>query len=103
MVSHYSFYPSRPKWHKRQLKYAFNINVKEEAKSPIERALQEWASITPFKFSRVDELSKANIWISFMRRHHGDDFPFDGPNPRGGVAHSFPPPDGRVHFDAGET
>ncbi|KAI3454551.1 hypothetical protein Pfo_011214 [Paulownia fortunei] len=103
MVSHYSFFPGYPRWHKRYLKYAFNKNVKEEAVLPLERAMQEWASVTLFKFFRVKSLNQANIRVSFLRGHHGDGLPFDGPNPKGGLAHAFPPPDGRVHFDAAQN
>lgn len=41
---------------KRTLKYAFNKNMKEEEKPPLERAIREWAISIPFKFIRVNNL-----------------------------------------------
>ncbi|XP_075503992.1 metalloendoproteinase 5-MMP-like [Primulina tabacum] len=63
-------------------------------KQPLEHALQRWASsVSPLKFYRVKKFAQADIWISFLRGYHGDEFPFDGAN--GHVAHAFGPPDGR--------
>lgn len=101
MISHYSFFPGHPKWRRKKLKYAYNRNVKEEAKPPLEHALKQWASSTPFRFSRVSSLNQADIRISFMRGYHGDGHPFIGPD--AGLAHTFAPPDGRVHFDAAQN
>ncbi|KAK4489059.1 hypothetical protein RD792_004853 [Penstemon davidsonii] len=100
MVSHYSFFRGRSRWRKRSLKYSFNINVKEEAKPPLERALKEWANATPFRFFHVKQSSKAHIRISFLHGDHGDGLPFG--TIKGGLAHAFGPNDGRVHFDADE-
>ncbi|KAL7115184.1 hypothetical protein ACP275_04G169700 [Erythranthe tilingii] len=100
-ASHYTFLLGRPKWNKRRLKYAFNRNVNETSKPPLENALKAWASATPFKFIRVDNLNLADIRISFMRGYHGDGHPFGGTD--AGLAHTFEPPDGRVHFDAGQN
>ncbi|KAK4402363.1 Metalloendoproteinase 4-MMP [Sesamum angolense] len=74
--------------------------MKEELKLPLEHALREWASATPFRFSRVDNLSQADIRISFFRGYHGDGQPFGSKD--AGLAHTFAPPDGRVHFDAAQ-
>lgn len=93
-TSHYAFFPGQSKWQKRTLKYAFNKNMKEEEKPPLEQALREWASSTPFKFIRVNDLSQADIKMSFMPKYHGDEHPFVGPD--AGLAHTFAPPDGRV-------
>ncbi|KAL2253986.1 metalloendoproteinase 5-MMP-like [Sesamum indicum] len=100
MISYYSFFPGHPKWRKKKLKYAFNRNMKEELKPPLEHALSEWASATPFRFSRVSNLSQADIKISFFRGYHGDGQPFGSKD--AGLAHTFAPPDGRVHFDAAQ-
>ncbi|KAK6148438.1 hypothetical protein DH2020_019350 [Rehmannia glutinosa] len=108
MVSHYSFFPVVPNGTREN---SNNGNVKEEAISSLERAMQarastlylEWASVTPFMFFRVKSLEQANIPISFLRGHHGDELPFGGPNSVGGLAHSFPPRDGRIHFDAAQN
>ncbi|KAL0440839.1 UNVERIFIED_CONTAM: Metalloendoproteinase 2-MMP [Sesamum radiatum] len=102
MISRYTFIPGRPRWRKTRLKYAFNRNVREEAIPPLERAMKEWASVMFFKFIRVKSIARADIRFSFMRGDHGDGLPFDGPEPKGGLAHSFPAPDGRVHFDAAQ-
>ncbi|KAL0342788.1 UNVERIFIED_CONTAM: hypothetical protein Scaly_1941400 [Sesamum calycinum] len=102
MISRYTFIPGRPRWRKTRLKYAFNRNVREEAIPPLERSMKEWASVTFFKFIRVKSIARADIRFSFMHGDHGDGLPFDGPEPKGGLAHSFPAPDGRVHFDAAQ-
>lgn len=99
-TSHYAFFPGQSKWPKRTLKYAFNKNMKEEEKAPLEQAIREWASSTPFKFIRTSDLSQADIKMSFMPKYHGDGHPFVGPD--AGLAHTFAPPDGRVHFDASQ-
>ncbi|GER47401.1 matrix metalloproteinase [Striga asiatica] len=101
--SHYAFLPGRPKWRKTKLSYIFNTNVNEEAIMAFERAMKEWARVTRFTFFRAKDVGRSNIRISFLRGHHGDDYPFVGPQPRGGLAHSFPPPNGRIHFDAAQN
>lgn len=103
-VSRYMLMPGLPKWHKTKLTYAFKTNTKRGAILPLERALREWASVSHFKFLRVRNLSvHANIRFSFVRGYHGDDLPFGGPDNEGGLAHSFAPPDGGVHFDAAQN
>ncbi|GER27101.1 matrix metalloproteinase [Striga asiatica] len=94
-ISRYSFHQGNPKWRKETLSYAFDWNVPNAAKPPLESALKEWQSSTHFKFYPVKNFSRADIKLSFMSGDHGDGHPFPG----GGLAHSFPPPDGRVHFD----
>lgn len=81
LISRYSFFPRHPKWRKRRLKYAFNRNVIEEHKRPINSAINTWSSSTPFKFLRVANFIEADIRISFMRGYHGDGHPFGGPGP----------------------
>ncbi|KAK6153340.1 hypothetical protein DH2020_012979 [Rehmannia glutinosa] len=100
-ISHYTFFPGNPKWQKKTLAYAFDWNVKEEAKPPLEHALKEWSSVTPFKFYYVKNVSRAEIKFSFMSGDHGDGYPFG--DPRGGLGHGFAPPDGRVHFDVNQN
>lgn len=36
-----------------------------------------------------------------MRGYHGDGHPFGGPD--AGLAHTFAPPDGRIHFDGDQN
>ena len=68
--------------------------------SPVAQAFQTWAANTHFKFSRVQDYTRADIKIGFQSRDHGDGYPFDG---AGGVlAHAFSPTDGRFHYDADE-
>ncbi|XP_073284310.1 metalloendoproteinase 3-MMP-like [Primulina huaijiensis] len=97
----YTFYPGSPRWPGRRIRYAFSRNVEEHVKQPLEHALQRWASVSPSKFYRVKKFAQADIWISFLRGYHGDEFPFDGAN--GHVAHAFGTPDGRVHFDSAQN
>lgn len=94
---HFSFHSGRPKWNKKRLRYAFNKFMREETIPPIESAVRQWASVTPFQFIRVTNFTDdgADIRISFMRGYHGDQKPF----PDSGIAHAFPPPDARIHFN----
>lgn len=55
------------------------------------------------EFHEIPEFRKsgADINIAFLKRKHGDNMPFDGP--QGIVAHAFYPKLGILHFDADET
>ncbi|KAL7153395.1 hypothetical protein ABFS83_04G165900 [Erythranthe nasuta] len=97
-ISHYSSLPGNPKWYRKNLSYSFDRNINRAARVPLQRAFKEWASVTPFKFYYIKNISLADIHISFERGDHGDGYPFRGTIDV--VAHTFPPPDGRVHFDA---
>ncbi|KAL8057135.1 hypothetical protein ABFX02_04G164800 [Erythranthe guttata] len=97
-ISHYSLLPGNPKWYRKNLSYSFDRNVNRAARVPLQRAFKEWESVTPFKFYYIKNISLADIQISFERGDHGDGYPFRGTIDV--VAHTFPPPDGRVHFDA---
>ncbi|KAL8057137.1 hypothetical protein ABFX02_04G165000 [Erythranthe guttata] len=90
--SHYSFFEGKPKWNKKNLSYAFNQNVFKEAQQPLKNALNEWASKTPFKFYYVKNMNQADIKFSFVRWDRAD-----------ALAHSLPPPDGRVNFDVNRS
>ncbi|XP_010273361.1 PREDICTED: metalloendoproteinase 1-like [Nelumbo nucifera] len=62
--------------------------------------LGKWAAVTNFTFEETQDLSSADIRISFFKGDHDNGSPFDG---LGGVlAHAFAPNDGRVHFDLEE-
>ena len=101
-VSHYAFFPGNPKWpaSKYSLTYGFLPGTPTRVMSPVAQAFQTWAANTHFKFSRVQDYTRADIKIGFQSRDHGDGYPFDG---AGGVlAHAFSPTDGRFHYDADE-
>ncbi|PWA81628.1 Metallopeptidase, catalytic domain-containing protein [Artemisia annua] len=102
-VSHFQFMPGTPTWpvDKTQLTYAFDSNYPETYVPPVVIAFDTWASATGyFTFSRVGDIANADLKISFERGDHGDGNAFDGPY--GILAHSFPPTDGRLHYDADE-
>jgi len=102
-VSHYSFFPSSPKWpsSKYHLTYGFLSGTPTAAMNPVAQAFQTWASRTHFSFSQAQGVSNADIKIGFHRGNHGDGNPFDG---TGGIlAHAFAPTDGRFHYDADES
>ncbi|KAF5775631.1 putative matrilysin [Helianthus annuus] len=100
-VSHYRFFPGRPKWPKgkRHLTYAFGSRFPTRFMPPVTRAFKRWATASRyFTFSRARTYRSADLKISFARRAHGDGAPFDGPG--GVLAHAFAPTDGRLHYDA---
>ncbi|KAK9048165.1 hypothetical protein SSX86_032872 [Deinandra increscens subsp. villosa] len=100
-VSHYRFFPGRPKWPKgkRHLTYAFGSRFPTRFVPPVTQAFTKWARATRyFTFSRARTYRSADLKISFARRDHGDGSPFDGPG--GVLAHAFAPTDGRFHYDA---
>ncbi|XP_038714627.1 metalloendoproteinase 5-MMP-like [Tripterygium wilfordii] len=102
IVSHYSFFPGRPKWpaSKNHLTYGFLPGTRSDAITPVARAFMTWAGNTHFEFTQTQDYRNADMTISFHRREHGDGAPFDG---RGGtLAHAFAPQNGRFHYDADE-
>lgn len=101
-ASHYTFFPGSPKWPptKRNLTYSFPPGTQTDTNKAILDATNLWASVSPFKFTYIQNYDKADIKISFQHRDHGDGNPFDG---SGGIlAHAFAPSDGRLHFDEDE-
>ncbi|CAK9148694.1 unnamed protein product [Ilex paraguariensis] len=83
------------------LTYGFLSNTHPDAMGAVARAFEKWASVSHFTFTRTGDFANADIKIGFHRGDHGDGNPFDG---RGGVlAHSWPPTDGRFHYDADEV
>ncbi|KAH9747899.1 hypothetical protein KPL70_004857 [Citrus sinensis] len=62
-----------------------------------------WSKYTPFSYEFVQDYDAADVKISFQRGDHGDGYPFDGPGPYNLLAHSFPPTDGRFHYDGDEN
>ncbi|XP_038716109.1 metalloendoproteinase 3-MMP-like [Tripterygium wilfordii] len=102
IVSHYSFFPRRPKWpaSKYHLTYGFLPRTRSDAIAPVARAFQRWAANTHFTFTQTQDYRNADMTISFHSRDHGDGAPFDG---RGGtLAHAFAPTTGWFHYDADE-
>ncbi|XP_078077860.1 matrix metalloproteinase-20-like [Mustelus asterias] len=105
-VAHYSLYPGRPRWRKPYVTYRVVNYVPRlsyfEVEDAIWRAVSVWQKAIPLNFVRVHNI-EADIMISFERRAHGDNFPFDG---RGGtLAHAFSPAPGiggNIHFDRDE-
>ena len=67
----------------------------------IKCAVAIWAvAHTRLSFQHVANSEDADIRITFDDRDHNDGMSFDG---RGMVvAHAFPPPSGRIHFDIAE-
>ncbi|XP_066506526.1 matrix metallopeptidase 30 [Hoplias malabaricus] len=94
-------------WQKTQLTYRI-VNYtpdmsQTEVDNAITKALQVWASVTPLKFTRIYS-GEADIMISFVRRSHGDNSPFDGPGNT--LAHAYSPGQGiggDAHFDDDEN
>ncbi|KVD98093.1 Metallopeptidase, catalytic domain-containing protein [Cynara cardunculus var. scolymus] len=103
-ISFYRFFPNYPRWPpgKSQLTYAFASDYPNNHVPPVVRAFSQWSSASDyFTFSQVDDVTDADLKVSFERGDHGDGHNFDG---AGGVlAHAFAPTDGRVDFDADEN
>ncbi|CAK9169763.1 unnamed protein product [Ilex paraguariensis] len=102
IVSHYSFFPGKPKWprSKAKLTYAFLPGTHQASLSSVGRAFSKWASVSSFRFSQTENYKNADLKIAFYSGNHGDGVPFEGPG--GILAHAFAPTDGRLHFDADE-
>lgn len=98
-VSHYQFFQGNPTWpqSKSHLTYAFGFNYPDAAVPPVDRAFNKWASASGyFTFSRVDDVTSADLKISFESVNHGDGDPFSTTT----LAHAFAPTDGRFHYNA---
>uniref|UniRef100_A0A2C9VKR0 Peptidase metallopeptidase domain-containing protein n=1 Tax=Manihot esculenta TaxID=3983 RepID=A0A2C9VKR0_MANES len=95
MVSHYDFPVGFPDGH-----LLIQNPNEQDMRSACSQAFQRWESVSQFKFQEAPAGSHADIVIGFYRGDHGDEDPFDGPGNI--LAHSFPPQDGRFHYDADE-
>ncbi|XP_039048773.1 metalloendoproteinase 1-like [Hibiscus syriacus] len=95
LVSNYSF-PGE-KWSKYDLTYDIKNDVQvftaKEMSPVISQALNTWADVSRFRFSKQAQGANANIKIGFFPVNHGDPFPFD-------MAHAFYPERGDLHFNA---
>ncbi|KAF7135138.1 hypothetical protein RHSIM_Rhsim08G0059900 [Rhododendron simsii] len=102
-VSHFSFFNGNPKWPatRNRLTYAFAPGTSSDAISAVAKAFNTWASQTQFRFSQSQNFASADFKIGFYRGDHGDGAPFTGPN--GALAHSFAPPDGRLHYNGDQS
>ncbi|XP_023771903.1 metalloendoproteinase 1 [Lactuca sativa] len=102
-VSRYRFVPGTPKWPRGQLTYGFGPSFPTQFMPAVDRAFGKWATASSgyFTFSRAGSYQGADLKISFERGDHGDGYPFNGSGEV--LAHAFPPPDGRLHFDADEN
>ncbi|KAI3726058.1 hypothetical protein L1987_65855 [Smallanthus sonchifolius] len=98
IVSHYQFFPNSLRWppSKSHLTYAFGLNYPNAYVPPVVRAFNTWASASGyFTFSRVDDVTSADLKITFENPTHGDrDFDENV------LAHAFSPTDGRFHYNA---
>ena len=101
-VSHYEFFPGSPKWPASNvnLTYAFLPGTPADAKIPVSKAFDKWASTTSFTFAQTQDYRNADLTVGFYWLFHGDGNPFDGPG--GTIAHAYAPTDGRLHYDAHE-
>lgn len=98
------------RWRKPVLTWAITkypenqkLLTNQQVDEAVDRALEMWGAVSSLKFQRVpvDE-PKIDIDISFSKRAHGDEDPFDGPG--GVLAHAyFPQYGGDMHVDDEEN
>lgn len=103
-VSHYQFFDNNQRWPpgKTNLTYAFRSNYPTNYIPPVVRAFNTWASRTGyFTFSRVNDVARADLKISWERGDHGDGADFV--NGTRVLAHAFTPTDGRFHYNANQN
>jgi hypothetical protein len=93
-------------WHKSNITYAVHRypGSKHLQRSAVdeefEKALTTWSDVAELNFLSVPSNKSADITVTFVSRDQGDGYPFDG---KGMVlAHAYPPPSGKVHFDDDE-
>ncbi|KAG8383146.1 hypothetical protein BUALT_Bualt05G0154300 [Buddleja alternifolia] len=104
-VSHYSFFPGRPRWPARttQLTYAFSPEngLSDVVRGVFARAFERWSEVIPMAFVETATYGRADIRIGFYSGDHGDGEAFDGV--MGTLAHAFSPPAGLLHLDGEEN
>ncbi|KAK7818269.1 metalloendoproteinase 2-mmp [Quercus suber] len=86
-ISHYAFFLGKPKWpaSKYHLTYGFLPGIPAEAMNPIAQAFQTWATNTHFKFSQIENHTKADI-----------------KGAGGNLAHAIGPTNWGFHYDVDE-
>ncbi|XP_047335722.1 metalloendoproteinase 3-MMP-like [Impatiens glandulifera] len=100
-VAHFRFFNGNPRWPagKTNLTYGFQLGATSQFSDIMARAYNKWETVTHFTFSQV-EFNSADMKVGFHGRGSGDDT-FDGPG--GVLAHTWPPTDGRSHYDLDEN
>ncbi|KAG8523178.1 Matrilysin, partial [Galemys pyrenaicus] len=105
-VAEYTLSPGQPKWNSKVITYRLASYTADlppvTVNWLIEKAFNMWSKEVPLSFRRV-KWGIADIMIRFVRREHGDLYPFDGPGNT--LAHAyFPGPGlgGDAHFDEDE-
>ncbi|XP_074343073.1 metalloendoproteinase 1-like [Apium graveolens] len=88
----FSLYPGFPKWWTYNLSYSFAPYTRGDAFDPVARAMENWAYVSPFRFTLIAKYMAANFKISFVQK--------DGPGKI--LASAYKPRDGRLLFDEAE-
>lgn len=104
-------YVEKPRWQERNLTISIENGTPgvpiELIRSLVERASAIWNKAANGRFSIAPQITGGDINVSFQSGHHGDAWPFSGPN--GVLAHAFNSkfPEralaGQIHFDLGEN
>ena len=79
---------STGKWKKHHLTYKINtypsqmstLGGKTGVEKIFEMSFKEWSDVADITFERVDNNQKIDIVIDFVKKNHGDGFPFNGPS-----------------------
>ncbi|KAM8853366.1 uncharacterized protein mmp20b [Synchiropus picturatus] len=94
------------RWNKNVITYSVSKYTRDLPRSTVdslvESAFSAWARASGLTFVRLNS-HNADIMVEFVKRDHGDFYPFDGP--RGTLAHAFAPGlgvGGDTHFDDDE-
>ncbi|KAL9954705.1 hypothetical protein ACROYT_G042276 [Oculina patagonica] len=107
------YYLQGTRWNKKDLTYRFisftgDLGI-EQQKSILRRQIQKWAEASTLTITEQTDPSvpddDVDILIRFVRRYHGDPYPFDGEG--GTLAHAYYPHNnkglsGDAHFDDDE-
>ncbi|KAL8106105.1 metalloendoproteinase 1-like [Apium graveolens] len=88
----YSFFPGKPKWWTFNLTFAFAPGTRGDAIDAVANALEDWSSVSPFKFTVNNVFDDANFKINFQSINW----------PHKPLAFSTEPRDGKLHFNADE-
>lgn len=93
-VSHFSFFPGRPRWPLSQthLRYAFLPSVPDWARQPVHNAFGQWDAGSRFTFQFVTDPNQADLRAGFYRQAPG-----------GVLGYAYAPTNGRMNFDGAEN